>query len=157
MLLTLMRHGVAESWAASDADRRLTAGGEKIVTEVVAGLKSGGWLPGCVVCSPLTRSRQTADLIIQAFPGTVLEITKAVLEPDEGLLDELAWREMVDPLVIGHEPGLSRLAAQLLGSRGILSFQPAAVACFRVDGLPPRNPAEMLFFAPPIFARCFRG
>lgn len=156
MLLTLMRHGIAESWAASDSERRLTPGGERIVMDVIAGLKAGGWLPGGVVCSPLTRSRQTADLVLDAFPGTALEVTKSVLEPEDGLLDELAWREMVDPVVVGHEPGLSRFAAQLLGSRGILSFQPAAVACFRVDGLPPRNPAEMLFFAPPIFARCFR-
>ena len=32
----------------------------------------------------------------------------------------------------------------------------ATVACLRVDSLPPRTPAELLFLAPPLFARLFQ-
>ncbi|MCB9793527.1 MAG: histidine phosphatase family protein [Alphaproteobacteria bacterium] len=156
MLLTLMRHGIAERFASSDADRQLTDAGRGIAREVIGGLKAGGWMPGVVVCSPMTRSRQTAAVVLDAYPGTPLEVLPEVLKPEEDLLDEMQFRDMVDPLVVGHEPGLSRLSAHLLGAQGVLSFQPAALACFRVDGLPPRRPAELLFFAPPIFARCFK-
>lgn len=157
MLLTLMRHGHAESWAGSDPERRLTTAGEKIVAEVLHGLKAGGWTPGALVCSPYLRARQTASLALEHFPGTPLEILPEVLEPEDGLLERIGAQDLVDPLVVGHEPGLSRLGAVLLGAKGVLSFQPAAVACFRVDGLPPRRPAELLFFAPPTFVRCFGG
>jgi phosphohistidine phosphatase len=156
MLVTLMRHGIAESFARSDADRRLTDAGERIVDEVILGLKSCGWCPGAIVCSPLTRSRQTAAVALKHFPGTPLDVLPAVVEADEALLAELGARELIDPLVIGHEPGLSRLAGSLLGARGVLHFQPATVACLRVDALPPRTPAELLFLAPPLFARLFQ-
>ncbi|MCB9742491.1 MAG: histidine phosphatase family protein [Alphaproteobacteria bacterium] len=156
MLLTLMRHGIAERFAGSDADRQLTEAGRRITHDVIGGLKSGGWMPGVIVCSPLTRSRQTAAVVMEAFPGTPLEILPEVLSPEEELLEEMSYRDMVDPLVVGHEPGLSRLSARLLNAQGVLGFQPAALACFRVDGLPPRRPSELLFFAPPIFARCFK-
>ncbi|MCB9765314.1 MAG: histidine phosphatase family protein [Alphaproteobacteria bacterium] len=156
MLLTLMRHGIAEKWAGSDADRQLTEGGRRIASDVIRGLRGGGWMPGVVITSPLTRARQTAQVVLDAYPGTPLEVMPEVLRPEDGLLDELGWRELIDPIIVGHEPSLSRLAADLLGAKGVLSFQPAALACFRVDGLPPRRPAELLFFAPPIFARCFK-
>lgn len=157
MLLTLMRHGHAEAWAGSDPERRLTTAGERIVAEVVQGLKAGGWTPGAVVCSPFLRARQTASIALELFPGTPLEVLPEVLEPDEGLLERIGAQDLVDPLVVGHEPGLSRLSAALLGARGVIPFQPAAVACMRLDGLPPRRPAELIFFAPPTFARCFRA
>lgn len=156
MVLTLMRHGIAESWTGSDASRSLTPQGSEIVHEVVKGLEAGGWSPGAVVCSPLLRSQQTAAIVLEHFPGLQHEVLSQVVHTDDDLFDEMSWLGVVDPVIVGHNPGLSRLAAQLIGARGHMPFEPATVACYRVDGLPPRSPAQLMFFAPPTFARCLR-
>ncbi|MED5372355.1 MAG: histidine phosphatase family protein [Myxococcota bacterium] len=156
MLLTLMRHGLAERYSQSDAGRPLTDPGRAIVRDVVRGLHNGGWLPGAVVCSPLLRSRQTAELVIEQYPGLPLEVLGEVVQAEPILLEELGWRDLIDPLIIGHEPGLSRMAARLIGAEGLMAFEEASVACFRIDDLPPRKPAELIFFAPPSFALAAR-
>ena len=155
MLLTLMRHGIAESFAGSDASRALTPQGKDIVRDVVRGLKAGGWLPGAIVCSPLVRSQQTAALIEEQFPGVPVEVLNQVIHTDPELFDEISWLGLVDPVIVGHNPGISRLAGRLIGASH-LAFEPATVACYRLDSLPPRNPGQLLWFAPPSFARCFR-
>lgn len=157
MLLTLMRHGNAEPWAGDDHTRTLTDAGRSIVADVARGLRAGGWLPGAIVCSPLVRSQQTAGIVQEHFPGIPLEVMRQVIHTDDDLLDEMSYLDLVDPVIVGHEPGLSRLAARLIGADGLLAFDPASVACFRIDGLPPRRPSELLFFAPPSFAKVLRG
>jgi len=157
MLLTLMRHGQAEPWAGDDHTRTLTEAGKTIVAEVARGLKAGGWVPGTIVCSPLLRSQQTADVVAEQFPGVPVEILQQVVHTDDTLLDEMSYLDLVDPVIVGHEPGLSRLAARLIGADGLLAFDTASVACFRIDGLPPRRPAQLLFFAPPSFANVLRN
>ncbi len=156
MLLTLMRHGLAERFQGDDASRTLTDTGRSIVWDVVRGLKMGGWLPGAVVCSPLVRSMQTAELVIEHYPGLPIEVLGNVVKAGPELLRELGERELVDPLIIGHEPALSGLAARLIGADGLMAFEEASVACFRLDDLPPRRPAELIFFAPPSFALAAR-
>lgn len=157
MLLTLMRHGKAEPWAGDDHTRTLTDVGATIVAEVARGLKAGGWVPGAVVCSPLLRSQQTAGIVADHFPGVPVEIMQQVVHTDEALLEQMAQLDLVDAVIVGHEPGLSRLAARLIGADGLLAFDTGSIACFRIDGLPPRRPAELLFFAPPSFANALRG
>jgi phosphohistidine phosphatase SixA len=154
MLLTLMRHGAAEPHASSDAFRPLSPEGQEAVRSVAAHLKAAGWVPGAVVCSPLLRSQQTASILREHFPGLPMEVLREVISTDESLVHELGARELVDPIVVGHEPGLSRLAARLIGASGLLAFETSSVACFRVDGFPPRRPAHLLFFVPPGLARC---
>lgn len=156
MLLTLMRHGLAERFQGDDASRPLTAPGRSIVRDVVRGLKMGGWLPGAVVCSPLVRSMQTAEIVIEQYPGLPMEVLGEVVQAGPDLLRQLADHEVIDPLIIGHEPGLSRLSAALIGADGLMAFEEASVACFRLDDLPPRRPAELIFFAPPSFALAAR-
>lgn len=156
MLLTLMRHGLAERFQGDDATRPLTTPGRSIVSDVVRGLKHGGWLPGAVVCSPLVRSMQTAKIVIEHFPGLPLEVLDEVVQAGPPLLRKLGGHDLIDPLVIGHEPGLSRLAAHLIEADGLMAFEEASVACFRLDDLPPRRPAELIFFAPPSFALAAR-
>ncbi len=154
MLLTLMRHGIAEPYTGSDAGRELTPEGVSIVHRVVLGLKASGWLPGGVVCSPLIRSQQTAAVILEHYPGLPQIVLREVIATEDNLLEEIGYHELVDPVVVGHEPGISRLAADLIGAAPRLRFEPATVAGYRLDGFPPRQPAQLLFYAPPSFARC---
>lgn len=157
MLLTLMRHGQAQPYSSSDGGRELTDAGRLFTREIVRGLRAGGWLPGALVCSPLLRSQQTAQIILEHYPGLPLEVLREATESDgDALLREMSYLDLVDPVIVGHEPGISRLAAQLLGATGVLPFEEGAVAGLRIDGLPPRRPAELLFFAPPSFALALR-
>lgn len=115
--LAIVRHGEAERGSGDDAARALTARGRE---EVVATARLlGKHLPGGarVVCSPLLRARQTADLLavelgLQA-PETVPGIT-----PDDDPVRALRnlGKLLVEgrPLIVAsHMPLVGALAALL--------------------------------------------
>ena len=80
----LFRHGIAvspEEWNGSEEERPLTKVGITKTEQAAAGLKRIGMKPTHLLCSPLTRTRQTADIAreilqikapIQLCPGTGL-------------------------------------------------------------------------------------
>lgn len=147
--LTLMRHGIAESYAASDAERSLTPEGMTQVSAVARALVASGWRPGSVVHSPLKRAVQTAALVMAELPEPVEVVElEEVVNAGQPLLDMLGHLGLPDPLVVGHLPSIASLTSQLLACEGIISFNKATVACLRVNSLPPRTPAQLVFFAP---------
>ncbi len=157
MQLTLMRHGIAESFAESDRARNLVPEGRRITADVADLLHSMGWAPGIVVSSPLVRARQTAEIVHQRFPEAPFVELEEVLAGGSKLLDMLGELGARDPLVVGHMPTMALLARDVLGAAGTLPFPRAGVACFRVSGLPPRGPAQLEFFLPPTAVPGGRG
>jgi len=147
--LTLMRHGIAEPYASSDAERSLTPAGMTQVSAVAQALVVAGWRPGAVVHSPLKRAVQTAALVMAALPEPVQSIElEEVIQAGPPLIDMLTRLDLADPLVVGHLPSIAEFARTLLGSEGYLPFDKATVACLRLTRLPPRVPAELVFFTP---------
>jgi len=147
--LTLMRHGIAEPYAASDAERSLTPEGMTQVSAVARALVAAGWRPGAVIHSPLKRAVQTAALVAAALPEPVEMVElEEVIHAGRPLIDMLARLDLPNPLVVGHLPSIAELARTLLHSEGYLPFDKATVACLRLTRLPPRVPAELVFFAP---------
>ena len=145
MYLTLMRHGIAETHAESDSERPLTSQGALQVRMIARGLATGGWRPGAILCSPLRRSRETAVLFEEVFPGTDLITLEEVLEADRALLPLLERLDLPDPLVVGHIPGINQLAADLMNSPVAPPFAPATVACFKLSTVG----ARLLYLLPP--------
>ncbi len=157
MQLTLMRHGIAESFAESDRARNLVPEGRRVVAAVADTLAGMGWTPGVVVSSPLVRARQTAEIVHERFTEAPFLELEEVLAGGDELLGMLGQLGLADPLVVGHMPTMALLGASLLGAAGAMPFPRAGVACFRVTGLPPRGPAQLEFFLPPTVVPGGRG
>ena len=82
----LFRHGIAETpntWSGDEHSRPLTKEGVTKTEQAVKGLKTIGVKPTHLLCSPLTRTRQTAGIAkniltirseIEIVPDTKLEM-----------------------------------------------------------------------------------
>jgi phosphohistidine phosphatase len=145
--LILMRHAKAEKTSASgqDRDRPLSDKGRADSAIVGRALAARGMRPDLAFVSPSTRTRQTWDLLHDAF-GDV-----QVREPDalyNGSSDTLrryiegAEEDAGCLMVVGHNPGVHVLAVEYLiesaASPSILDrmsggFPPGAAAIFTVD------------------------
>ena len=133
-----MRHSIAEPTVSTDFLRNLTPEGIERATRVSRHLQGLQERPSAVIHSPLVRSRQTAEIVSKGLEGVPLIELEEVIRADEGLLRMLAAGQWKAPLVVGHNPGISALASQLATERGPLHFQPASLAVFGLDGLPPK-------------------
>ena len=133
--LLLLRHGIAEERSAErcDANRALTPRGRRRTEAVVRHLAALDLGAEHLITSPLVRARQTADLAVLAGLAPQLEEHPA-LAPAGGGLEALA--PLLEPplararlLLVGHEPDLGDLGAELIGApRGSLVLKKAGVA-----------------------------
>ncbi|HEX6883734.1 MAG TPA: histidine phosphatase family protein [Planctomycetota bacterium] len=136
MVLTLyvLRHAKAEDAAAGgDHERVLRGRGRKTAKVVGRALARLDELPDLVLSSTAARARETAELALEAGGLAVeLEQRREVYEASaRTLLDQLATlpEEAQRVLLVGHQPGLSLLIAELTGAEP--DFPTAA--CARVD------------------------
>lgn len=164
--LLLLRHAKS-SWsnpAARDHDRRLTTRGHQAATSMGGLLRQHGLVPELAVISPARRARETWERVLpelRAAPEAKTEDRLYMAEPPTLLRivhDVPASADTV--LLIGHNPGLERFAAQLAGSaegdarqRMAKKFPTAALAVLRFDlanwaGVKPSSGRLDAFFTP---------
>lgn len=113
--LILLRHAHAEPAAEgqADLDRPLTPLG---LAEAQA---AGRWLaqqklvPDRVLCSPARRARETLAAVLESLGNVEQRLEAEIYEGTPGTLSELADanRDCDRLLMVGHNPGLERLAA----------------------------------------------
>lgn len=117
--LILLRHAKS-SWnhpGLEDFDRPLNRRGERAAGVVGLFLKQEGIAPDLVLCSPAARTRRTWDAIRSSLPrSTTFEEAPDIYEAGIGQLYKALSGIGDDAgtvLMIGHNPGLERLAASL--------------------------------------------
>jgi phosphohistidine phosphatase len=133
MLLGLMRHaeaGPVDGDIERDADRILTAYGRLQAKTIADELKRQKIRPQ-VVCSPLVRAVQTAEIVCQTF--ALIPTVKDVRLKPRGVAPNLrsilsTFPDVQALLLIGHQPDIGMLVAQVVGFE--LGFSPAALAVF---------------------------
>ena len=138
MELYILRHGIAEAapepLAAGDGERRLTPEGIEKMRRAAKGMKALELSFDFILSSPLRRTKQTAEIVAEAFDlGKRLQLT-ATLAPDgnpKELIDELRkhHRSEKRALIVGHEPYLSRLVSLLItgDTRASIDFKKGAL------------------------------
>jgi phosphohistidine phosphatase len=133
--LWLLRHGDAEPHEARhDADRRLTAKGEKQARMAGVALARLGLEFAAIYTSPRVRARDTANLAAEALKADPLvhQPLSAGFDSDEARALLAAAGDGARVLVVGHEPDFSQIVHDLTGAR--IDLKKGGIAGVRVDG-----------------------
>ena len=122
MKLYLLRHGDAGERDASnytsDAARALTPKGIKRTRQLANALRQMEITFDVIITSPLIRAHQTAEIVARSLDLEKQLRIASQLAPDHPLTDVVALIQMAPPktqamLMVGHEPGMSRLISLL--------------------------------------------
>lgn len=118
MRLFLLRHAHAESSAASDHNRRLTAEGIEKSENAGRVLATLNLKPARIYSSPRLRARETAEIVARAL-GQSVSITEAVnfgfnLRAVSDLIKDLD--DDADVMFVGHNPTFSMVVQELTGA-----------------------------------------
>jgi phosphohistidine phosphatase len=158
--LYLIRHGVAADRGPAfpdDTKRPLIQKGVTRLREEAAGLDGLGVGFDVVLTSPLTRARQTADILAEALPGKPTIHVMESLSPGgtyAAFAEELAkYGKRSRIACVGHEPDLGQLAARLIGARRPLEFKKGGICRIDLDGLPINGPGHLRWFVMPRMLR----
>lgn len=140
-ILTLLRYAQAGGSEKNDSERPLTAQGMTMPARTAAHLRESGMVPQHILCSPALRTRQTAQLLIDALgekpPLTIVDALYGA-EPEQVLEIIRAQEDGERLMVIGHNPWVHVLALTLAAPASFSAhaaikglYPPAACAVFR--------------------------
>jgi phosphohistidine phosphatase len=164
MRLLLMRHGIAAPQGdgiETDAERPLNEEGRQKTRAAVQGLLIYEPQLDLIATSPLLRARQTADIVRDRYSKAAYarkaptpQIWPELETADyTGMMQRLYEVDLnAAILCIGHEPGLSRFAAQLLTNspNGLqLEFKKASVCALELDYFFDTTHATLLYHLTP--------
>jgi phosphohistidine phosphatase len=122
-LLYLLRHAKS-SWEdpdLDDFDRPLNKRGRKSAKAMAAFFRESGITPETILCSPAKRTRETLKNLTPALGQTPVQFDRRIYEASyQTLLLCLADLPPAvnSALLIGHNPGLERLALYLMSEQG---------------------------------------
>jgi phosphohistidine phosphatase len=129
MELILWRHAEAEDTGPrGDLSRRLTKKGRKQAERMAQWLRprlQGDWR---ILCSPAERALETVAPL-----GREFEVSEAVTTSASAarVIEAAGWPDDGHVLVVGHQPTLGEVAAELLGGEGgELSVRKGAILWF---------------------------
>ena len=113
--LTLLRHAHAEPAVSgqADLDRPLSPVGLAEAEAAGKWLKENNLLPGCVLCAPSRRTRETLEAVMTAIGYVEKRLEDRIYEATPGTLAALVdeRRDLDRVLIVGHNPGLEQLVA----------------------------------------------
>jgi phosphohistidine phosphatase len=161
--LYLIRHGVAEdrgeAWP-DDAKRPLTSNGASRLRKSARGLARLGVSIDVVLTSPLVRTRQTSDIVASVFDPRPPVVVVDALAPGgalSSLVSEIEKQSRRPSMaLVGHEPDMGEIAAQLTGSRHRLEFKKGAVCRIDLESLSLPARGRLQWFLTPRIMRALR-
>jgi phosphohistidine phosphatase len=140
MKIYIMRHGEAEMFANSDAERNLTPRGEQASVAVAQKCVSMGIEHfDQVLVSPYVRAQQTWQQISQCFQAKHLDNSDDITPYGDALdvaqfLYALAESKTLDSiLLVSHLPLVGYLTAELAQGISPPMFPTSGLACVEVD------------------------
>lgn len=135
MRLYLVQTGEAATQETTDFDRPLTSAGRLNVEKLASLLSTVNLDARRVIHSGALRAEQTLEMLRWAATPDRGRVEKrpglGPQDPVEPWVGEInGWTE--DAVIVGHQPFLGRLAAQLLAGRGgppVVTFVPGTAVC----------------------------
>lgn len=162
--LFILRHAVAEArdpqrWP-DDTGRPLTADGARKMAIAARGMRALGLRFDLILTSPLERARHTAVIVAHALrPSHEPALAPALApggSPQEILAAIPGGGASGRVLLVGHEPGLTRLASALLLSGGHelpIELRKGGLIRIDFDGPPRPGRGRMLYHLKPRMLR----
>jgi phosphohistidine phosphatase len=154
--LYLIRHGIAAERGPEfpdDSKRPLTGKGITALKQEAKALAALGISFDLIIASPLTRTRQTANVFAEQLPGKPAVELSDSLAPagtPAAVMQEIAKHSRKARLaLVGHEPNIGELAARLIGARSAIEFKKGAICRIDFDVLPPKSLGMLRWFLPP--------
>lgn len=131
--LIVLRHAkAADGLGMADADRPLTARGRRDAAAAGDHLRDLGLAPRLVLCSPSVRTRQTLEAL-RIGGGSTVSYERRIYQNDvDLLLDLIRTVDAESVLLIGHNPALHQLVADL-GAPELDRFPTSACAVLTVE------------------------
>ncbi|HEY9730606.1 MAG TPA: phosphohistidine phosphatase SixA [Drouetiella sp.] len=163
MKVYLVRHGIAQERLGgavlNDSQRPLTDEGRAEMKQVAHALKRLNVKPDVIVCSPLVRARQTAEIIRDGLNfSDELKITDTLAPGGSPgsvfkYLKQFATAEEI--FLVGHEPDVGMLVSSMLWAAKDVHFPFKKGAVCRVDvyDFPPTSPGVLKWFMTPKIAK----
>ncbi len=156
MELFVLRHGEAgnrQKMMAADTKRALTAAGREEIGEVVRGMSRLKIDPDRILTSPLVRARETADIVAKSQKSARVE-EWGELKPEgsrKEFYEKLSkLRSESTVLVVGHEPYLSTMVLEIMGSPGgQLVLKKGGLARVQVSTFAPKIKGELRWLLSP--------
>ncbi len=134
--LFILRHGEAESFASTDAERHLTERGRTQTTAILQQSLPELRQVTRIVASPYVRAQQTAELAANLLQLPVLTDARLTPDSDRATVAEL-WSESPEHdvlLLVSHQPLVGGLLDWLCGlPRGQQVMGTSALASLRTD------------------------
>jgi phosphohistidine phosphatase len=161
MRLLVIRHAHAapQTPQLQDADRPLTAEGERRFRAAARGLAQRV-TPDVLLTSPLLRARQTAAIASAAWGDLAATPERALASGGvDGILSMLENQPPEATIaIVGHEPTVSTLVAQLTGaaSSESLAFEPGTAALLELSSTARRS-GRLLWVMTPAQAAALGG
>jgi phosphohistidine phosphatase len=125
----LVRHGdaVPEEDAGSDRDRWLSARGREAARVLGRLLREHPIAPDAILCSPLPRAVQTAELLAASldYLGTIVSLRSLEPAAHPRVASTAIMAAGASVLVVSHEPAISALGAFILGLPAFPQFRTA--------------------------------
>jgi phosphohistidine phosphatase len=146
MYIYLLRHAIAVERGTvhyPNDDRPLSEKGMKRFLKGAHGIAALLNEVNIILTSPLKRAQETAKITAEqcGIPHKVV-ITEHLLPGciHTNIIPLLRkYKGMKHVMLVGHEPDLSRLASNLLGSsRSVIEFKKGALCCIELPSLTPR-------------------
>jgi phosphohistidine phosphatase len=137
--LYLMRHGIAQGASGQgDSERALTASGLALLEKMTGVLKTRGVRLDVIFCSPLTRAQQTAEALKPLLEDPNQWFIDEDLRPGtkaQQVIDLLHGRTYQNILMVGHQPDLTEIAAELLhpNSKQVVGLRPGNMMAMEFD------------------------
>lgn len=136
MKIYFLRHGKSMArvtWHDDDDLRPLTPEGADLMRREAVHIRQMGLVPDVIVTSPLTRARQTAEIVAAEFG-----VAGTRLVEDERLADGFdreRLTEIIDThsgaksiMLVGHEPDFSATVSKVIGG-GRIQIGKGGLAC----------------------------
>jgi len=156
MIVYVLRHAEAIEANADLPDewRYLTEKGIKSATTVSREIARYGRKPRLIICSPLVRAVQTAQIAATCACRKNELMVSGLLKGDGNhaeLLEFLFSRaDAKRIMIVGHQPDLGAFVSHLLQEKGEpLQLKKAACVALELDSKEPGKPAEFLWYLEP--------
>lgn len=158
--LYLIRHGIAAERGEDypdDSKRPLTSVGISRLRKEAKALDGLGVAFDQILSSPLTRAKQTAEVLAESLkskPPVAFVDALAPAGTPAAVIQEIAKHARKTRLaLVGHEPNMGELAARLIGSRVPLEFKKGGICRIDFEVLPPKGLGHLRWFVTPKMLR----